>query len=149
MGFLNQEKVESSDPKTAGKRKRDSDEEVVVSDQCVNDNKMRRLCNVDVKQEKQSMEENKSMAKGCNEDDMVMMPLPLSSIMDFFNYSEYDYCFNQDEWLNLPRLTTTTDDAMVMMSEFPPLPLSSSMDFFNYHKFDQEEWLNLYAGLIY
>ncbi|RZC70171.1 hypothetical protein C5167_033311 [Papaver somniferum] len=40
------------DPKTAGKRKRDADEEVVDSE-CMSDNKVRKLCNGDVKEENQ------------------------------------------------------------------------------------------------
>ncbi|XP_026406275.1 uncharacterized protein LOC113301702 [Papaver somniferum] len=77
---------------------------------------MRRFCSVDVKEENQSMEENKSMAKGCDEDDRVKMPLPLSSSVDFFNYNEFDYSFNQDEWLNLPGLPTTIDQELSDLS---------------------------------
>ncbi|RZC71392.1 hypothetical protein C5167_034578 [Papaver somniferum] len=174
----------------SGKRKRDNDEEVVDSE-CMNDNKMGKLCTGDVKEENQqvkfidqnqlsnlSIEEiqeieknlepvfgtiseridqlmeknrfNDPSAKGCNEDDVIMMKespsLQLepkfdyqsSSSTDFYNYGsasekEFDYDINQ--WLNLPGLTntTTTDDGIV----FEPFPDLIDFEF---------EALNNYAG---
>ncbi|KAI3902281.1 hypothetical protein MKW92_053042 [Papaver armeniacum] len=81
-------------------------------------------------------EENKSMAKGYNEDDMVMMnepnSLPLeskfddqsSSSMEVFNYNsgienEFDYGINQEDWVNLPVLTN--DDNGNVFEPFPDL----------------------------
>ncbi|KAI3835247.1 hypothetical protein MKW98_020363 [Papaver atlanticum] len=83
------------------------------------------------------MDENKSMAKGCNEDedDMVMMnespSLPLepkfdyqsSSSTEIFNYNsgfenEFDYGINQEDWVNLPVIT---DDDGVVFESFPDL----------------------------
>ncbi|XP_026421918.1 uncharacterized protein LOC113318003 [Papaver somniferum] len=78
--------------------------------------------------DKLMMEKNKSVAKGCNEDDMVMMnefpspPLEPSSSTGFPNYSsalekEFDYDVNQ--WLNLPGLTNTSTDGGIMFEPFP------------------------------
>ncbi|KAI3864371.1 hypothetical protein MKX03_024212 [Papaver bracteatum] len=94
------------------------------------------------------MEENKSMAKG-NEDDMVMrnespsLPLepkfdyPSSSSTEVFNYNpgfenEFDYgIINQEDWVNLPVLST--DDGNV----FEPFPDLIDLEF---------QALNNYAG---
>ncbi|KAI3882424.1 hypothetical protein MKX03_015499 [Papaver bracteatum] len=97
------------------------------------------------------MEENKSMAKGCNEDedDMVMrnespsLPLepkfdyPSSSSTEVLNYNsgfenEFDYgIINQEDWVNLPVLST--DDGNV----FEPFPDLIDLEF---------QALNNYAG---
>ncbi|KAI3864370.1 hypothetical protein MKX03_024211 [Papaver bracteatum] len=99
------------------------------------------------------MEENKSMEKGCNEDDMVMrnespsLPLepkfdyPSSSSTEVFNYNsgfenEFDYgIINQEDWVNLPVLTDNygTDDGNV----FEPFPDLIDLEF---------QALNNYAG---
>ncbi|KAI3892908.1 hypothetical protein MKX03_012424 [Papaver bracteatum] len=95
------------------------------------------------------MEENKSVAKGCNEDDMVMtnespsLPLepkfdyPSSSSTEVINYNsgfenEFDYgIINQEDWVNLPVLST--DDGNV----FDPFPDLIDLEF---------QALNNYAG---
>ncbi|XP_026408710.1 uncharacterized protein LOC113303840 [Papaver somniferum] len=154
------------DPKTAaGKRKRGDSE-------CTNDNKMRKFCNEDVKEENQQdkfidqklnnlsveeiqriernfepmlgmiseridqlmMEKNKSVAKGCNEDDMVMLnespsSLPLETKFDyqpssptgFSNYNsalekEFDYDVNQ--WLMFEPFPDVTDFEFQALSNY-------------------------------
>ncbi|KAI3835228.1 hypothetical protein MKW98_020344 [Papaver atlanticum] len=84
--------------------------------------------------DKLMMEKKKSMAKGCNEDDMVMMnefpSLPLEPKFDYqpssstnvYNYGfalekEFDYDVNQ--WLNLPGLTNTSTDDGIVFEPFP------------------------------
>ncbi|KAI3902282.1 hypothetical protein MKW92_053043 [Papaver armeniacum] len=111
------------------------------------------LTNTAAEKSDKVMEENKSLAKGCNEDededDMVMRnepnSLPLepkfddqsSSSMEVFNYNsgienEFDYGINQEDWVNLPVLTND-DDGNV----FEPFPDLIDLEF---------QALNNYAG---
>ncbi|KAI3835244.1 hypothetical protein MKW98_020360 [Papaver atlanticum] len=111
------------------------------------------LTNTAAEKSDKVVEENKSLAKGCNEDEdhMVMRnespSLPLepefdyqsSSSMEIFNYNsgfenEFDYGINQEDWVNLPVLTnTSTDDGNV----FEPFPDFIDLEF---------QALNNYAG---
>ncbi|KAI3954453.1 hypothetical protein MKW92_002770 [Papaver armeniacum] len=98
------------------------------------------LTNTAAEKSDKVMEENKSLAKGCNEDedDMVMRnepnSLPLepkfddqsSSSMEVFNYNsvfenEFDYGINQEDWVNLPVLTNTSSDDGNVFETFPDL----------------------------